>query len=155
METTTGLRAPARPAGRNTGRLVARWALIGLEVVVGANAVYGGIGLMVNGLGMPVDWLDGTPFGSWLLPGVFLLAVVAVPMLAAVVAELRRSRWAYLAGVGAGALQVGWILGQLVVLQRYFFLQPVMLAAGLAVAALAWLAHRGEPLLLLRPRPYD
>ena len=136
-----------RNSGRSDlGRRIARWSLVGLQLVVGGNAVYGGIGLMAGGLGMPADWLDGTPFDSWLLPGIFLLAVVALPMIGAAVAELLRSPWAYTASLAAGALQVGWILAQLAILQRYFFLQPVMLGAGAAVAGLAWWAHRGEPL---------
>ena len=59
-----------------------RWALIALEVLVAVNAIYGGIGLMRNGMGMPDDWLERTPFTSWLWPGVFLLLVIAVPMTA-------------------------------------------------------------------------
>jgi len=128
-------------------RPVSHWFLIGVELFVGANAVYGGIGLMVNGMGMPMDWLVGTPFESWLLPGVFLLLIIAVPMVAAAVAELVRSPWAYLVSLAAGLLQIGWIVGQVGILQRYFFLQPLLLAAGIAVAALAWWSHRGQKLL--------
>jgi hypothetical protein len=126
---------------------VYRWFLIGVELLIGANAVYGGIGLMVNGMGMPMEWLDGTPFESWLLPGVFLLLIIAVPMVAAAVAELVRSPWAYLVSLAAGLLQIGWIVGQVAILQRYFFLQPMLLAAGVAISALAWWSHRGQTLL--------
>jgi hypothetical protein len=121
--------------------------LVGLQALVGANAVYGGVGLIRGGLGMPAEWLDGTPFGSWALPGVFLLAVVAVPMLAAAVAEAARWPWAYAASLAAGMLQVGWILAQVVILQRYFFLQPVLFGCGVVVLGLAWWVHRGEPVL--------
>lgn len=139
--------AAARKPAPVPVRRIARWALIGLELIVGANAVYGGVGLMIDGLGMPAGWLDGTPFDSWVLPGAFLLAVVAAPMLLAATGELARRPWAYAASLAAGALQVGWILAQLVIIQRFFFLQPVMLGAGILVAVLAWSAHRGEPLL--------
>ena len=133
----------AIPAGSAGGR-VARWLLIGLELIIGASAVYGGVGLMLGGLGMPVEWLEGTPFDSWVLPGAFLLAVVSAPMLLAATGELAHRRWAYAASLAAGALQVGWILVQLAILQRYFFLQPVMAGAGVLVVGLAWWAHRGE-----------
>jgi hypothetical protein len=122
------------------------WLLIGLELVVGANAVYGGIGLMVYGMGMPTEWLDGTPFDSWLLPGVFLLLIVAVPMLAAAVTELTRAPVARLCSLAAGIMQIGWIVVQVAVLQRYFFLQPVLLGAGVAVIGLAWWSHGGQML---------
>lgn len=132
-------------------RRIARWSLIALELIVAANAVYGGIGLMQGGLGMPAQWLAGTPFESWVLPGMFLLAVVAAPMALAAAAELSRRWWAYAASLAAGALQAGWIVAQWAIMQRFFFLQPVMLAAGALVIVLAWWVHHGEPLLGTRP----
>lgn len=162
------------PALRVTGRRVAQWTrqevvvmteieartLVGrrqwptivLELLIALMAVYGGVGLAWdlvgdNAIGMPPVWLEGTPFTSWVLPGLFLLAVVAVPMGTAAVLELRRSPWAGAASVLAGAAQVGWITAQLAVMQRYYFLQPVLLGAGLAVLALALWAARHRPLV--------
>jgi hypothetical protein len=110
-------------------------------------ALYGSIGLVAgNALKMRDDWLDGTLFSSWVLPGVFLMIVVAVPMGVAAVGEWRRTRWSYAAGLVAGAAQIGWICAQWLIIQMYFFLQPVMLAAGVAVLALTWSIHRGEPI---------
>jgi hypothetical protein len=116
-------------------------ALVALQLIIAANAVYGGLGLMTTGLGMPAQWLAGTPFASWVVPGAFLLLVVAAPMAVAAGLELRRSTRAYRASLAAGALLIGWILVQLVILRRYFFLQPVLAAAGVAVVLLAWWAH--------------
>jgi hypothetical protein len=120
---------------------------VALELVIAANAVYGGIGLIRDGMGMPDQWLTATPFESWRWPGVFLLLVIAVPMGVAAALEVARSRWAYAASLTAAAAQVGWIGIQWAVLRRYFFLQPVLLCAGLAVGALAWWSHRGERIL--------
>ncbi len=36
-------------------------ALLVVLLLVAANAVYGGIGLMVNGMGMPLEWVDRLP----------------------------------------------------------------------------------------------
>lgn len=129
-----------------------QWATIALELVVAVLAAYGGIGLMWdlvsdNAIGMLPIWLEGTPFTSWVLPGLFLLAVVALPMGTAALLELRRSPWASAASVVAGAAQIGWIAAQLAIMQRYFFLQPIMLGAGLAVLALALWAARHRPLV--------
>lgn len=119
-----------------------RWALIGVLGLVTANALYGGVGLMVNGLGMPGDWLDGTPFASWVLPGVALLVLVAVPQAVALVALVRdrpgADRWV----LAAGVMLMAWIAVQLAVLQRYFFLQPVIFAFGAVEVTLAWLRSR-------------
>lgn len=126
-----------------TGRRVTRWSLIALEVLIAANAIYGGLGLIGSGLGMPQEWLADTPFDSWVLPGVALLIVIAVPMTIAAGAEITRATWAYRMSVTAGVLQIGWIVAQVLVLRRYFFLQPVLFVLGSLVILLAWLAHRG------------
>jgi hypothetical protein len=123
------------------------WPAIVLEAFVAAMAVYGGVGLLWNNaIGMPAEWLAGTPFTSWLIPGALLLMVVALPMATAAVLEVRRSEWAAVASVVAGAAQIGWIGAQLVIMQRYNFLQPVMLGFGLAVLLLAVWACRHRPL---------
>jgi hypothetical protein len=121
--------------------------LVGLELLIAVNAIYGGIGLMVNGMGMPEDWLERTPFSSWVIPGILLLLVIAGPMIVAAVAELRHDARAYVLSLAAGILQLGWILGQVLVLGRFFFLQPVLFVAGGLVVLLAWWAHRGHPLM--------
>ena len=139
--------SPTRTAPGRARRLT-RWSLIVVEVLVAVGAGYGGVGLIAdNAIGMLPEWLSGTPFTSWVWPGVFLLLVVALPMTVAAIAELTRQPFAYAASLVAGAAQVGWIVVQWLVLQRFFFLQPVMLAAGLLVIVLAWLAHRGEPIV--------
>ncbi|MGD9988517.1 hypothetical protein [Pseudonocardia sp.] len=123
------------------------WGLAGLEVLVALSAVYGGVGLVAaNAIGMPDDWLVGTPFGSWALPGAMLLIVVAAPMAAAATLELRRSVWAAVGSVAAGAAQVGWIAAELLIMQRYNVLQPVMMLLGLLVVLLALVVRRHEPL---------
>ncbi len=120
----------------------ARWALVSVELFVAVGAFYGGIGLIAdNAIHISDDWLVGTPFDSWVLPGIFLLLVVAAPMTVAAVAELRRRRWAYTASVVAGVAQIGWIIAQWVIMQRFFVLQPVMFAAGAVVVLLAWATH--------------
>jgi hypothetical protein len=118
----------------------AGWGLFGMLCLVGVNAVYGGIGLIVNGMGMPDDWLERTPFDSWLLPGIALLVTVALPQFAAAWVVARRDPRAPLIGVLVGAALVLWILVQLAVLRRYFFLQPVIAGFGAAevLLGLAW-----------------
>jgi hypothetical protein len=118
--------------------------LIGLELFSGIGAVAGGIGLAAgNTLGMPDDWLAGSPWTTWTWPGVFLLLVVAVPMLLAATAQLRRIDGAWRLSLLAGFLQIGWILAEWVVFGRYHWLQPTMLVVGLAVVALAAWSARG------------
>jgi hypothetical protein len=135
-----------------------RWLLFAVELLIAVNALYGGVGLIVDGMGMPANWLAQTPFTSWTLPGVLLLVVVGVPMALAAGAELVRSPAAYRLSLTAGVLLVWRIGAQILVLRRFFFLQPVLGVAGLVVLALAWWAHgrvvsrpAGQPAIHGRP----
>jgi hypothetical protein len=119
-----------------------RWALIALELLIAANGYYGGLGLIRGGMGMPEEWLVGTPFDSWVLPGIALLLVIAVPMTVAAAAEITRARWAYPMSVAVGVVQILWIVAQVVILRQYFFLQPTLFVLGGLIVLLAWLAHR-------------
>jgi hypothetical protein len=114
------------------------WALAGLEGLTGAAAVYGGIGLIRDGFGMPDGWLAGTPLTGWVLPGVALLIGVAVPQLAAAALIVAGARPGLAAGFLAGLLLVAWIAVQLLILRRYFFLQPAIAGIGAAEVLLAW-----------------
>lgn len=115
-----------------------RWSLAGVLLLVAVSAVYGGIGLMGNGMGMPRGWLDRTPFDSWTWPGVALLITVAAPQLVAAGLAVAGHRWAPVVGLLGGAALVLWIVVQMLVLQRYFFLQPVIAGFGVVEMALAW-----------------
>jgi hypothetical protein len=118
------------------------WALAAVAVLTGGFAILGGVRLIRDGFGIPVGWLSHTPLTGWTLPGVLLLAGVAAPQLAVAVMIATRSRAAlgasYLAGLGL----LAWIAVQLLVLQHFFFLQPVVAVLGLAETGLAWLWQR-------------
>ena len=139
------------PAGRWEVSRTRGWegtTLLGLLLFVGAAAVYGGIGLMVDGMGMPLAWLDRLPVDTWTWPGVALLATVALPQLLGAWLVWRRDPRAGAVGALVGAALVLWILVQLALLQRYFFLQPLVAAIGLAELGVALLWVRRS-----MPRP--
>lgn len=130
---------------------VAKVAIV-LEVLLGIAAIGGGWGLMNpasdgSALGMPVEWLRGTPFASWLIPGLLLFGVFGVGSLVAALAGLLR-HWSapYLAfAVGLG--QVIWIVVEAILLRHVGFhpLQPTMLIWGGLIAALAYFWWRRAP----------
>ena len=74
----------------------------------------------------PQRW-DVTPRRGW--AGGALLVVLALVAVNAVYGGI---------GVVAGAALVLWIAVQLLVLQRYFFLQPVIAGFGVLEMVLAW-----------------
>ena len=87
----------------------ARIALVALEVLMGLAAVGGGLDLVLtNGqvIRMPAGLLEGSPFGSYFIPGLVLLAV-GMANLASAAAVLVRNRWGAPASVVVGITWMG------------------------------------------------
>ncbi len=119
------------------------WGLVGAQVFVGLMAAWGAARMMMDGFGMPTDWLHGTGFTSWALPGLALLVAVAVPQLASAALVVSVHPWSVPVAWATSVSLVLWIVVQVAVLQRYFFLQPVVVVLGLVEVGLlvAW-QHR-------------
>jgi len=107
----------------------------GVEAFVAVMAVYGGIVLVTDPQlwQLDVGWLHRTPLRSWTIPGLLLMAVVAVPMAVAAVLTWRRSVNAGRASTIAGAALVGWIVLQVAIIGLRMLLQPLLLIVGLFV----------------------
>ena len=138
--TAGGPAAPLVPAVGRRGWPA--WAITGIALFLAIGAIYGGTELIRNGFGMPLRWLSQTPFTGWTLPGLALLIGVAVPQLAVAALIAASHRRALAASYLAGLVLIAWIAVQLLVLQRYFFLQPVIAGLGLAELLLAGIWHR-------------
>jgi hypothetical protein len=65
-----------------------------IELLIGANAVWGGIMLMTDSWNLGHGWLDNTLFESWFLPGVALLVIIGGTQPAAAVTLLARRPYA-------------------------------------------------------------
>ena len=116
-----------------------------LLILLAVDAIVGGVLLIADPagglLGMPVSLLEGSPFRDYLVPGLILFGLLGVVPLAVVAGVWFRPRWAYvqrlgmhgewLAAIGGGAALIVWILVQMTILR--FFLQPVLLALGVAI----------------------
>jgi hypothetical protein len=80
---------------------VARLVTIVLLGFLALTAIPGGITLVAGINTPPTDFLQGSPFGSFLIPGLALAVVVGGTAAVAAVLVLRRSRYARLACVAA------------------------------------------------------
>jgi hypothetical protein len=109
---------------------IARVAVV-LEILLGLGALFGG-GLLVLApdghlLRMPIQMLAGTPFRSFLVPGIILFSLVGIAPLLAAAMAVRRMALAPVAAVAVGLTLIGWITVEMVIL------------AGLG--SLAWTAY--------------
>lgn len=116
-----------------------RWArrgLIGLLYLGTISAIGGGVlGVAANGAGVPLTYLEGTPFTSYLLPGLILGLVVGGTQGFAAFATHRHHAYALLAGAVAGFGMIIWIFVELAI-TGYSWLQSVYLAVGIGELAL-------------------
>jgi hypothetical protein len=128
-----------------------RRALLTIELLVGAMAVPCGIALTLNGLGMSEDLLDGSPFDSFLIPGLVLTFVVGTSQLAAAWLLWRGDDRSGPASFAAGVVLLGWILVETLLIHEGRGLQATIFALAVAIIALALPdASRRRPLTSAR-----
>ncbi|TFC05532.1 hypothetical protein E3O42_02945 [Cryobacterium adonitolivorans] len=125
------------PAVHGTDRVEPRrWWWLALLVVGWFNlmsALGGGLGLILaNGMGMPMSWLAGTPFDSYLIPGLILMLIVSGTQALAVLGQHRRQPWYPAAAGVAGFGMVVWVYVEVALLPVYSFLHTLYFATGLA-----------------------
>ena len=142
VELTTGARPVDRPLWV--------WVAIVLEVFTGILAVPVGIAFLADptgsALGLPGGWIEATPFGSYTVPGLYLLFINGLGMLVlAGLSVVRHWTAPWLTGV-LGVGLIVWIAVEILVMPETMVLTWVFLAIGFAmgVVALSWLRHTGQ-----------
>lgn len=125
---------PTRNRSRRPDR--GRIGLGALLAFLALNAIGGGLYGLLGARGVPRAWLAHSPFSSYFLPSLILLAVVGGIQLAASVAVLACARQARALSGLAGGVLLGWIAAQLLIIGPVSWLQPAVAVAGLAVLLL-------------------
>jgi len=115
-----------------------RYSLGVLVSIVAINAFAGGFYGLSGAEGVPVEWLEGTPFRDYTIPSVILIAVVGGSCVAAAIAVFSRSGYAQRLSVLCGAIMLFWIIVQTGMVGYVSWLQPAIAVAGTGVIALAW-----------------
>jgi hypothetical protein len=125
-----------------------RVALFAVDAFAALSAVGGGVALATGAEGnrFPLDWLKGTPFSSYVAPGLILAVVVGGSATVAAAATLRRPDAGALASLLAGVVMMGWIVGEFLILNQpsrptwievvYFSVGVLMAVLGLAIGQL-------------------
>ena len=118
---------------RTSGRPPAVALLSGLLAFQGISGLGGGLALILDptgeAIGIPVAWLDGSPFPDYLIPGVVLFALLGlIPLLVARAVWLGRPR-SWMASLIVGAALVTWIAVQILVV-GYQARPPLQLTYG-------------------------
>jgi hypothetical protein len=129
-----------RRGGRGAGRV--RLGLLGMLAFGALNAFAGGYYGMSGAPGVPLEWLDGSPFSDYFVPSLILFTLVGGMFLASAVALFFRARPARSLALAAGIVVLGWLVAETLFIGYVSWMQPVTGAAGLMVLALAWFLPR-------------
>lgn len=138
-----------------------RITLAVIELFVGVWAVIGGVGLVTGAipfLRMPAEYLQGTPFTDYTIPGLLLLLVVGGSFLFAAATILTGREVGVLASALAGLAVIGFEAVEAPIIDRYATVlatsvpqQVLMAALGMLCFGLAtslwWVEYRGHSLL--------
>lgn len=131
-------------------KLPGRGWIAGLLILVGINAVVAGYGFIGtpdgSALGIPLDWLEGSPFEDYLAPGIILFAMGLLALTAAVL-QLRRNQFAWAWSGVCGIGFVIWIIVQSILMGSFrhpaqTILQAAVSGIGLVVAVLSFQQYR-------------
>jgi hypothetical protein len=155
LETSPSTDFPVTEVRR--GRPLALYPLMLLIGVLSIAGLGGGWSLVADPTGeaMRADlaWLEGTPVGDFLLPGLFLFFVYGV-FGVILIAGLWTKRsfgplkaldrrtghhWAWWGTIAIGVVLVAWIVYELFVIPDVIWLQPALAAMGLAIIVIAML----------------
>lgn len=126
------------------------WVAVILEILTGIFAVPVGWSFIQDptgrALGIPQGWIEATAFGSYVIPGIYLLVVNGAAMLGLAALSVRRH---WIAPWLTGALGVGliiWIAVEVMTLPETMILTWVFFAIGfvLGFIALFWLRRTGQ-----------
>lgn len=119
---------------RGHGSGAAYGSLLAAVLTQGVSGLAGGLGLVADpsggAVGLPLTWLDGTPFSDYLVPGLILSSVLgAFPLLVAG-GLWRRRRWAWHGSLVVGAALVTWVLVEILMI-GYVSRPPLQAIYGL------------------------
>jgi hypothetical protein len=124
--------------------------LVTSELLLAVGATVGGLYLMVTPTtAFPAAWLAGTPWTSWLWPGLALIICNGAVPVAVAIGALRDRPIGHLGHPLVGFTLVGWVAMEMTLVGDVSPAQPFLLAFGVALLTLG-LAHvhrwRDDPL---------
>lgn len=127
---------------------MSRLAAITLHLILGVAAIWAGLSFMRDPTGRSVgvdpEWLAGSPFPDYRIPGAFLAIVIGGSNLVTTLLLWRRARPAPWASFATGTLLVAWIAIQSAIIGYRHWSQGLWWAVFASVTALGLLLVRGS-----------
>jgi len=119
---------------KSQSRPVSVYALIVLVLLQGLSGIAGGNGLVGDPSGeslqIPIEWLEGSPFNDYHIPGWILLIILGILPVITFFGLIRRQRWAWFASLIIAIGLMIWIAVEIMVI-GYHHEPPLQLIYGL------------------------
>ena len=109
-----------------------------VEIVIAATAVVGGAYAILGAPRVPREWLQGSAFKSYLIPGLVLLVFVGGSMAAAAALLLTDASAARVVSLEAGIVLLAWMVAQLSTIGYRHWTQALSIGLGLVVVVLSF-----------------
>jgi len=117
-------------------RNLIRYTLGGLLLLVAINAFGGGYYGMAGAKNVPAEWLNGSPFQNYFVPGLILCVCVGGSALLAATFVLRRHRLSRKAAFSCGIILLAWITIQIAIIGYVSWMQPATAVAAILILLL-------------------
>ena len=110
-----------------------------LLLIVALNAFGGGYYGIAGAEGVPLEWLKGSPFSNYVIPGIILIVVVGGSALIAAIAVFRKTKYARKAAFICGVIILIWLGVQISIIGYVSWMQPATTIAAVLILSLVWL----------------
>ena len=115
-----------------------RYILGFLLVLLALNAFGGGYYGMSGAEKVPLEWLKGSPFRNYFIPGLFLFVLVGGSALFAAFAVFSQRRQARKAAFICGIITLIWLSVQVVIIGYVSWMQPTTAVVAFFILILSW-----------------
>ncbi len=105
--------------------------------ITALNALAGGYYALSGAKGVPTEWLNGSPFEDYLIPGLVLFVLVGGAFLLAAIAVFVGLRIARLATFSAVLIVFIWLSVQVAIIGYVSWMQPTTAIVGIVILLLA------------------
>ena len=123
----------------NSLKRTLRYALGILVAFMALNAFAGGYYALSGAKGVPMGWLNGSPFQDYFIPGLVLMIVVGGAFLIAAIAVLADLRIARRATFISVIMVIVWLLVQVSIIGYVSWMQPTTAAISLLIFFMAYI----------------
>lgn len=127
---------------KSTANKFIRFTLGTLLAFLALNAFGGGFYGMSGAAGVPLELLDGSPFTSYFIPGLFLFVVVGGSALFASIAVFANSRFAPMASFANVLIVFSWLTVQVIIIGYLSWLQPATASISFVILILTWFLQK-------------